>query len=59
MKKIFVFIIAAAMILTITACSSETPIDSETGSQSTIEGTSSIESEEVPDIKYADMIPNP
>ena len=59
MKKIFLSIIAATMILTMPACSSETPIDSETGSQSTIEGTSNIDSEEAPDIKYADMIPNP
>ena len=59
MKKIFVFVIAATMILTITACSPETQTDSKMESQSTIEGTSSIESVEVSDIKYADMIPNP
>ena len=59
MKKIFVLIIAATMALTITACSSETPTDSEISSQLVTEGTSNIESEEASDIKYADMIPNP
>lgn len=59
MKKIFVLIIAATMVLTITACSSETPTDSEISSQLVTEGTINIESEEASDIKYADMIPNP
>lgn len=72
MKKIFVFVIAAAMMLTMNACSSGTQTDSATESQSKVETTSSAESEEstaelendsqskeVADIKYADMIPNP
>lgn len=59
MKKIIIPMIATAMLLTMTACSSETSNDLNMRTQSTNETTVKNETEEVPDIKYADMIPRP